>query len=62
MMTKNVSENPCLGGQVCGVGEKTEKVGEGIFRPLERICFLDESKPQQAVKNANLETFILTIV
>lgn len=43
MMTKNVSENPCLGGQVCGVGEKTEKVGEGIFRPLERICFLDES-------------------
>jgi hypothetical protein len=46
----------------CGVGEKTEKVGKGIFRLLERICFLDESKTQQAVKNANLETFILTIV
>ena len=46
----------------CRVGEKTEIAGKGIFRPLVRVCVLDEYKLQLAFKNANLETFILTTV
>ncbi len=40
-----------------GVGKKTGKTGKGVFKPLERVCILDDSRVQPREKNAKFETF-----
>ena len=45
------------GGEKSGVGKKSGKTGKGIFKPLERVCILDDSGVQPREKNAKFETF-----
>jgi hypothetical protein len=45
------------GGEKSGVGKKSGKSGKGIFKPLERVCILDDSGVQPREKNAKFETF-----
>jgi hypothetical protein len=39
------------------VGKKFGKNEKGVFRPFERVCFLDDSEGQPKPKNAKFETF-----
>jgi hypothetical protein len=41
-----------------GVGKKPGKMQKGVFKPLERVCFLDEIRGQLMPKNAKFETFL----
>jgi hypothetical protein len=39
------------------VGKKLGKIQKGVFKPLERVCILDEVGVQPMPKNAKFETF-----
>lgn len=56
-MEKKEHRGETVGGEKSGVGKKSGKSGKGIFKPLERVCILDDSRVQPREKNAKFETF-----
>ena len=61
-MEKKEHRGETVGGEKSGVGKKSGKSGKGIFKPLERVCILDDSRVQPREKNAKFETFPFTFL
>lgn len=52
------TSNRCCRRKKSGVGKKPGIIEKGVFKPLERVCFMDEIRGQLMPKNAKFETFL----